>query len=95
MHSSIKISSVLLALTAGLLLAVSGCKKETTLQFSECPVVVQNALTTNMPGVTFTKVEQETKSGGIVIYEAKGKQADGKEIEVKVTGDGSLVKIDR
>jgi hypothetical protein len=48
-----------------------------------------------MPGVTFTKVEQETKSGGIVIYEAKGKQADGKEIEVKVTGDGSLVKIDR
>ncbi len=57
MHSSIKIGSVLLALMAGLLLAVSGCKKETTLRFSECPAIVQNTLTTNMPGVTFTKVE--------------------------------------
>lgn len=95
MYSSTKTSSVLLALMTGLLLTISGCKKEITMQFSECPVIVQNALTTNMPGVTFTKVEQETQSGGIVIYEAKGKQADGKEVEVKVTGDGSLVKIDR
>jgi hypothetical protein len=88
MHTSTKIGTGLLALTAGLLLAVSGCKTESAKQFSECPTVVQNALTTYAPGVTFTKVEQETKSDGRVVYEAKGKQADGKEIEVKVNADG-------
>ena len=32
-------------------------------------------------------------SGGLVVYEAKGKKADGKEIKIKVTADGSLVEF--
>jgi len=95
MHTSTKIGTGLLALASALLLSVSGCKKETTMQFSECPMVVQNALTANAPGANFNKVEQETSSDGRVVYEAKGKQTDGKEIEVTVTSDGTLVKTDK
>ncbi len=95
MNTHTKIGSGLLALAAGLLLTVSGCKKEMDMPFSDCPMVIQNAIAANAPGVTFTKVEKETKDDGRVVYEAKGKQADGKEIEVKVTADGQLVKLDK
>ncbi len=95
MNTRTKIGSGLLALAAGLLLTVSGCKKEMDMQFSDCPTVVRNAITSNAPGVTFTKVEKETKDDGRVVYEAKGKQADGKEIEVKVTADGQLEKVEK
>lgn len=95
MTAHAKIGSVILALATGLILTVVGCKQDTDMPFSDCPIAVRNVITTNAPGATFTKVEKETKDDGRVVYEAKGKQADGKEIEVKVTADGQLIKFDR
>jgi len=89
MHAQKQIGSGLLAMAIGLALAVSGCtegKKEVTLKFADCPAVVQKTIL-----VQFSEVDKETKKDGRVVYEAKGKRADGKKIEIKVAADGSLV----
>ena len=96
MHTPKQIGSELLGLAFGLALAVSGCtdgKKESTVKFADCPTAVQKTIVDHAGGVQFSEVEQETKKGGRVVYEAKGKKADGKEIEIKVAADGSLVEF--
>ena len=80
----------------GLVLAAPGCtgsKEEIGLKFADCPAVVQKTITDHAGGVQFPEVEKETKKDGRVVYEAKGKKADGKEIEIKVAADGRLVEF--
>lgn len=94
MHSQKQIGSGLLALAIGLALAMSGCtegKKEVTLKFADCPVAVQKTILAHAGSVQFPEVDKETKKDGRVVFEAKGKRADGKKIEIKVAADGSLV----
>jgi hypothetical protein len=94
MRTRKQIGSGLLALVMGLVLAVSGCtedKKEITLKFADCPAAVQKTIIDHAGGVQFPEVDKETKKDGRVVYEAKGKKADGKKIEIKVAADGRLV----
>jgi len=94
MRTRKQIGSGLLALAIGMVLAVSGCtggKKEITLKFADCPAAVQKTIIDHAGGVQFPEVDQETKKDGRVVYEAKGKKADGKKIEIKVAADGRLV----
>lgn len=96
MRTRKQIVSGLLALTTGLVLAMSGCtegKKEVTLKLADCPAVVQKTILDHASGVQFPEVEQETKKNGRVVYEAKGKKADGQKIEIKVAADGSLIEF--
>ncbi len=96
MHIRKQIVSGLLALAIGLALAMSGCtegKKEVTLKFADCPAAVQKTIMDHASGVQFPEVDQETKKNGRVVYEAKGKKADGKKIEIKVAVDGSLIEF--
>ncbi len=89
-----KIGAGLLALAIGLALAMAGCtesKKEVALKFADCPAAVQKTIIDHAGGVQFPEVDKETKKDGRVVYEAKGKRADGKKIEIKVAADGSLV----
>lgn len=89
-----KIGAGLLALVIGLALAMSGCtesKKEVALKFADCPAAVQKTIIDHAGGIQFPEVDKETKKDGRVVYEAKGKRADGKKIEIKVAADGSLV----
>ena len=94
MRTQKQIGSGLLALAIGLALAVSGCtegKQEVTLKFADCPLAVQKTILDHAGGVQFPEVDKEIKKGGRVVYEAKGKRADGRKIEIKVAADGSLV----
>ena len=96
MHIRKQIGSGLLTLAIGLVLAMSGCtegKKEVTLKFADCPAAVQKTIMDHASGVQFSAVDQETKKDGRVVYEAKGKKADGKKIEIKVAADGSLIEF--
>jgi hypothetical protein len=96
MRTRKQICSGLLALTIGLAMAVSGCsegKKEITLKFADCPAAVQKTIIAHAGGVQFSEVDKETKKDGRVVYEAKGKKADGKKIEIKVAADGRLVGL--
>ena len=91
-----QIGSGLLALAIGLTLAMSGCtegKKEAALKFANCPAAVQKTIIDHAGGVQFPEVDKETKKDGRVVYGAKGKKADGKEIEIKVAADGRLVEF--
>jgi hypothetical protein len=91
-----QIGSGLLALVIGLVLAVPGCtqgKKEIGLKFADCPAAVQKTIIDHAGAVQFPEVDKETKKDGRVIYEAKGKKADGKEIKIKVAADGHLVEF--
>ena len=83
MRTRKQIGSGLLALVIGLVLAMSGCsegKKEVTLKFADCPAAVQKTIMDHASGAQFPEVDQETKKNGRVVYEAKGKKADGKKI---------------
>lgn len=96
MRTQKQIGSGMLALAIGLTLAVSGCtegKKEVTVKFADCPVAVQKTIVDHAGGVQFPEVSKETKKDGLVIYEAKGKKAGGKDIEIKVASDGHLVEF--
>ena len=91
-----QIGSGLLALVIGLVLTMPGCaegKKEIGLKFADCPAAVQKTIIDHAGGVQFPEVDKETKKDGRVVYEAKGKKADGKEIEIKVAADGHLVEF--
>jgi hypothetical protein len=91
-----QIGSGLLALAIGLIMAVSGCtesKNEVTVKFADCPAAVQKTIVDHAGGVQFPEVDKETKKDGSVVYGAKGKKADGKEIEIKVAADGHLVEF--
>ena len=94
MNTQKKIGAGLLTLVIGLALAGSGCaesEKEITLKFADCPAAVQKTIMDYAGGVQFPEVDKETKRNGRVVYEAKGKKTDGREIEIKVAADGSLV----
>jgi hypothetical protein len=83
-----------LALAAGLTLAGFGCsghEQEATLKFVDCPAIVQKTITDHAGGVVFPTIDRETKKSGRIVFEAKGKKADGNKIEIKVAADGSLV----
>jgi hypothetical protein len=98
MRTRKQIGSGLLAFVIGLVMAVSGCaegiKKEITLKFADCPAAVQKTIIDYAGGVQFPEVDKETKKDGRVVYEAKGKKADGKKIEIKVAADGRLVGLE-
>ncbi len=92
-----KLGAGLLALVIGLALTAAGCgegEKEITLKFADCPAAVQKTILDFAGGVQFPEVDRETKKSGRVVYEAKGKKADGKKIEIKVAADGSLVGLE-
>ena len=92
--NSLRIALLPLALGASIVLA--GCsesKNEAVVKFEVSPDAVRKTITANANGVAFAELKQESKKNGRVIYEAKGKTADGRKIEIKVEADGRLVKF--
>lgn len=96
MNTHHKIGWGILALAIALLLAVTGCSdgKKEKLMFADCPIVVQKAFDNHAGALPFSEIKRETKKDGRVIYEAKAKKADGKEVKIKVAADGALIKFE-
>ncbi len=92
MHSYLKQSAIALLATTSLV-ACSDKSNEVDITLAEVPAniiaIVQNAL----PGITLSEAEKETKNGS-VIYELEGKLINGKEYEIKIAEDGSIIKIE-
>ncbi len=85
-----------LAVASGVALAMSSCSdanKDRDIKFTDCPPAVQKAIVNFAGDVSFSTVERETRKGGRILYEAKGKRPDGMKVEIKVAGDGSLVEF--
>jgi len=72
-------------------------EKEEKVQWASVPVVVQKTITENLGNGKVEEIEKETKTKdgqSVTVYEAKVKKSDGKKVEIKVSEDGKLVKIE-
>ena len=64
---------------------------ETTINASDLPAAVTNAINTKYPGNSITRAEKLEKPGGKVLYETVIK-VGGKKKEIEINPDGSFVK---
>lgn len=67
--------------------------KEEKVKLADCPEAVQKTIKAQANGGTIVEIEKETKKDGTVVYEAEIKK-DGKEIEVEVAADGTLIEVE-
>jgi len=86
----------LLALAVGFALAIPALAggKEEKVKLEDCPAAVQKTIKDNANGGKIVEIEKETTKNGTVLYEAEVKTADGKEIDIVVGADGTLIKIE-
>ena len=84
---------------AGLMLCVvlvsmawagSGKKTEKEVTIDQVPAAVKATILKEADGKTIEEIEEVSKDGKVVYYEAEWK-ADGKEVEIKVSSDGKLL----
>lgn len=79
--------------TAFALSACSDNKQEEPVPLAEVPenivTIVQNAL----PGISLTEAQRKV-AGDIVIYELEGKLINGREYEMKIADDGTIIEIE-
>ncbi len=92
MNKRTLVASLLVILSAFSLTACFDNDKEEDIALSDVPVniieIVQNAL----PGISLDEAEKKIKDES-VIYELEGKLLNGKEYEIKISDDGTIIKI--
>src|SRR5215207_243976 len=93
MKSQTKISILTAVLALGLILPGLTYAKEEKVKLADCPEAVKKTIKEKANGGKIVEVEKETKKDGMVVYEAEIKK-DGKEIEVVVAADGTLIKVE-
>ncbi|MBE9563650.1 MAG: hypothetical protein IMF17_00290 [Proteobacteria bacterium] len=90
--TNIKISAI--AITSALVL--SSCfddNKEKDIPLAEVPVNIVTVVQNTLPGISLTEAEVKVKNDS-TIYELEGKLINGKEYEIKITADGTIIKIE-
>lgn len=83
----------LLTLTLGIGLTASALSAEVALKKEEVPPVVLVTMEKSADGNALSDYEKETDKEGRVIYTANFKDKAGKEMEIEVNPDGSLIKV--
>ena len=92
MNTRTKLSA--LALSSAIVLgACSEKSNEVDVPVSEVPANIITIVQNTLPGITLTEAEKETKEN-TVIYELEGKLINGKEYEIKIAEDGTIIKIE-
>lgn len=94
MKSRTKISILTAVLALGLILPALIYAREEKVKLGDCPEAVQKTIKEKANGGTIVEVEKETKKDGTVVYEAEIKK-DGKEFDVVVAADGTLIKVEQ
>jgi uncharacterized membrane protein YkoI len=94
MKSRMKLSILTAVLALGLILPALIYAKEEKVKLADCPEAVQKTIKDKANGGTIVEVEKETKKDGTVVYEAEIKK-DGKEFDVVVAADGTLIKVEQ
>lgn len=83
----------LLTLTLGAGLMLSGWSAEVVIKKEEVPPAVLATMEKAAEGATLSDYEKETDKDGKVTFTADFKNKAGKEMEVEVNPDGSLLKV--
>lgn len=80
-----------------LLILVTGCgesfEKTEMVPIEKVPEPVMKVAKEKLPGVTFDTAWTE-KEGDKTVYEVRGKSADGKTRDIKVSPDGKVLEVD-
>jgi hypothetical protein len=86
----------LVAIVIGVAIAVPAIAggKEQKVKLEDCPAAVQKTIKDNANGDKIVEIEKEVTKDGTVLYEAEVKTGNGKEREIVVGADGTLVKIE-
>lgn len=93
MKTRMKVSVLAAVLAFALALPAIVYGKEEKVKLADCPEAVQKTIKAQANGGTIVEIEKETKKDGTVVYEAEIKK-DGKEIEVEVAADGTLIEVE-
>ena len=91
MNNFIKTSSVAILST----MTFSACTdkdNDIEIPLSEVPASVITIVQNTLPGISLTEAEKEVKDD-TVIYELEGKLINGKEYEIEITENGTIIKI--
>jgi len=78
------------------IITLSACSdqdKDIEIPLSEVPASVITIVQNTLPGITLTEAEKEHKDGSI-IYELEGKLINGKEYEIEIAENGTIIKIE-
>ena len=91
MNNYLKISTIAI-LSAVTLSACFDKGNETEIPVSEVPSNIITIVQNTLPGISLTEAEKEVEDD-TVIYELEGKLINGKEYEIEITENGTIIKI--
>jgi len=83
----------IIALLLTTLIACSDKSGEIEISVSEVPASIITPVQNILPGISITEAEKEVKNN-IIIYELEGKLINGKKYEIKISEDGTIIKIE-
>ena len=92
MNTRTKLSAIAFS-SAIVLTACFEKSNEVEIPISEVPASIITIVQNTLPGITLTEAEKETKDDS-VIYELEGKLISGREYEIKIAEDGTIIKIE-
>ncbi len=92
MNKYLKIATITV-LSSTILSACFDNDNEIDIALSEVPANVITIIQNTLPGISLTEAEKEVKDD-VIIYELEGKLIDGKEYEIKISEDGTIIKIE-
>ncbi len=92
MKNYLKTSAIAMLATL-MLSACSDTDNDIEIALSEVPANIITIVQNTLPGISLTEAEKEVKND-IVIYELEGQLINGKEYEIEITGNGTIIKIE-
>lgn len=91
---ALAITCALVTLFSTNLFAGNNDNKEVKVKPEDCPKAVLKAIKDTTKDGKIIEIEKEIKKDGSVVYEAEVKMSNGKKIEIKVSADGKVIKIE-
>lgn len=89
------LSKVIIPISA--LLALNACTvgdEEIDIPLTEVPANVINVVQDTLPGISLKEAEKEIRQDSSAVYELEGKLIDGKEYKIKISDNGTILKIE-
>ena len=93
MNKKVLAASLLTALSAFTLSACFDNTQEEEISLADVPANIINIVQSTLPGISLEEAERKVKDQA-VIYELEGKLLNGKEYEIKISADGTILKVE-
>ena len=86
-------ASFIAAFTVFTLSACSDHQSDEQIPLTEVPENIITVVQNSLPGISLTKAKKEINDNDTT-YELEGRLINGKEYEIKITGSGTIIKIE-